>query len=537
MKEIAQKLKSYNKLNPSAVGLAVLIVYALLLIIVSIMHEPWYDEAQAWQIAREASYHDILFFLPHYESHPPLWHLVLSVPAKLGLPYEISIKTINIIFALLAVALIEFRSNFNNWTKTFLPFTFYVFYLFGVNSRPYSMMLLALLLCALFFDEKDSKPVRFLLSLAFLCLTSDYGIAIAGGITLAWIIDIFIAKKSGAVKDIIFGNIPRLIGFIGLALLAGLIALEVWPASDTTVMMDTPVWYKFYMIILVAPAEAFVTDCLSSMEYGAAVNGVLGVILTSVVSVILWTIGIVAAKRRKALHHFLLPVLMFALIGAFYSAPHHYGIYVMLFIYEFWILRRMEVKEDISGSKNVALNKIYKIVPLTVMAIACIMSLYWTLTASLNEAVYPFYYSRDLASWLTQNTTEDDVVMACWHAVYEKDENGNADKDKLAGVNFKSVAEIDVPTKPYFDYMIIDNELYPYQWLGKLPDDVRDSYIAKVQAMGSPDYIITYNTEYMPGFLAAIGSEDDYDLAMVFFNRRIFKDDTYPYNIMVFRKK
>lgn len=534
MKEIIQKLKKYNGLDPKAVGLAVLILYAVLLIIVNITHEPWYDEAQAWQIAREASYHDILFYLPHYESHPPLWHLILSVPAKLGLPYEISIKTINIIFALLAVALIEFKSNFHNWTKTFLPFTFYMFYLFGVNSRPYAMMLLALILCALFFDEKDRKPVRFLLSLAFLCLTSDYGIAIAGGITLAWIVDIFIEKKSGAVKDILSGNIPRLLGFIGLALLAGLIALAVWPANDTTVMLNTPIWYKFYMILLVAPSEAFVTDFLASVDYGAGVNGVVGVIVTSLVSVILWTTGIVAAKRRGALHHFLLPVLMFALIGAFYSAPHHYGIYVMLFIYEFWILRRMKVRNDTAEGKSSVIQKIFKTVPLILMALACGMSLYWNLTACLNEAVFPYYYSRELSCWLKENTSEDDVVMACWHAVYEKDENG---EDKLAGVNFKSVAEIDVPTKPYFDYMVIDNELYPYQWLGKLPDDVRDSYIAKVQAMGSPDYIITYNTEYIPGFLAAIGSDDDYDLAMVFFNRRIFKDDTYPYNIMVFRKK
>jgi len=47
-------------------------------------HEPWFDEAQAWQIAKCASLKDILFTIPHYEGHTPLWHLILCCRPNLG---------------------------------------------------------------------------------------------------------------------------------------------------------------------------------------------------------------------------------------------------------------------------------------------------------------------------------------------------------------------------------------------------------------------------------------------------------------------
>ena len=68
-----------------------LIIYLLGVCTVSFFHEPWFDEAQAWAIARSGSLKEILFEIPHYEGHPPLWHLILVPFAKLGAPYELSL--------------------------------------------------------------------------------------------------------------------------------------------------------------------------------------------------------------------------------------------------------------------------------------------------------------------------------------------------------------------------------------------------------------------------------------------------------------
>ena len=70
--------------------------YLALVVVVMCFHEPWFDEAQSWLIARDSSFADLLTLRPHYEGHPPLWTLLLSIPAKTGVPYEIGLKGVQL---------------------------------------------------------------------------------------------------------------------------------------------------------------------------------------------------------------------------------------------------------------------------------------------------------------------------------------------------------------------------------------------------------------------------------------------------------
>lgn len=72
----------------------VLAVHVVVVITVMCFHEPWFDGAQSWLMARDCSWHDLLLVRPHYEGHPPLWWLLLAIPARLGVPYEWGIKSI-----------------------------------------------------------------------------------------------------------------------------------------------------------------------------------------------------------------------------------------------------------------------------------------------------------------------------------------------------------------------------------------------------------------------------------------------------------
>ena len=90
----------------------VLAVWVLLVCLVRHFHEPWFDETQAWQIARFASLKEILTEVEHYEGHPPLWHLVLLPFARAELPYKITIFCIGMVFSGASVWLLLFRSPF-----------------------------------------------------------------------------------------------------------------------------------------------------------------------------------------------------------------------------------------------------------------------------------------------------------------------------------------------------------------------------------------------------------------------------------------
>ena len=67
----------------SIILLCLFIVYLALTFIGAARHEIWYDEAQAWNIAKYNDISGIIGFMK-YEGHPPLWHFVLYPFAKAG---------------------------------------------------------------------------------------------------------------------------------------------------------------------------------------------------------------------------------------------------------------------------------------------------------------------------------------------------------------------------------------------------------------------------------------------------------------------
>lgn len=135
------------------------------------------------------------FEIPHYEGHPPLWDLILLPFAKLGAPYELSLAIVNIFFMTLAVAVLLFKSPFPKLIRCLLPFNFFLFYQYGVISRPYCIFVLAIFLAAVCYKNRNENPVKYLLCLALMCAVHSYGIMIAGGLCIVWLIEIFIEYK------------------------------------------------------------------------------------------------------------------------------------------------------------------------------------------------------------------------------------------------------------------------------------------------------------------------------------------------------
>ena len=120
-------------------------LFCVLTILLSIFHEPWFDEVQAWAISKESLY-NIFFFLPHYEGHPPLWHLILKCFSNFNVPVEYGIKIPNLLFMFGAVWLLMFKSPFPKTVRLVLPFTYFIFYQYSIISRPYSIFCFALFL-------------------------------------------------------------------------------------------------------------------------------------------------------------------------------------------------------------------------------------------------------------------------------------------------------------------------------------------------------------------------------------------------------
>src|SRR5204863_2955480 len=109
---------------------------------------------QAWLLARDAPVSDLVAVHLSYEGHPPLWYLILSIPAKAGLPYG-AMKWAAILIALTGVAFLLFRlKNVPLAVRVLVPFSFFVAYELKVVARSYVLVPLILREIAESYDRR-----------------------------------------------------------------------------------------------------------------------------------------------------------------------------------------------------------------------------------------------------------------------------------------------------------------------------------------------------------------------------------------------
>lgn len=325
-----------------------IIIFALYLTVTALLmvfHEPWFDEAQSWLIARDASFHDILLVRPHYEGHPPLWWLMLSIPAKLGVPYEIGLKGVQLVCVAIMAWLLIFRSPLPPLAVGLLPFTYFMCFQYGVTSRPYALMCAAIFLTADCWKSRDEKPWRLTLSLILLCCTSSYGIALACAMALVWVVRVL--RESRSIRSSIRSVIARPGRFAAwlMLLVVGLtLTVCILPYPDTFGMTPgsggNSAIMQFLMFWLIMPSEALFTSFAGDVSLHGLRMDVVPIILCVVLSAMVWYALGRLARRRGDLDILLLPYVLFALCATKYFSLHHLGIVFALFVADLWMLIR-----------------------------------------------------------------------------------------------------------------------------------------------------------------------------------------------------
>ncbi|MBO4681497.1 MAG: hypothetical protein J5623_06295 [Clostridiales bacterium] len=433
-----------------------LFLYVFLRIINAIFHEPWYDEAIAWQIAKVADWKTIIFIEPKYEGHPPLWHIVLALFAKNGAPYELSLTIISLIFTTATVALILFKSPFPRIVRLFLPFTYFLFYQYGAVSRPYCMMMLAFVLCAMSWKERREKPFRLSLSLLFLCLTSLYGIAFAGGIAVAWAIEYIIESKN--LKA--FFTEKRFFAMLALLISALAILFNMIPGKDSTPVngLNLKVYLtsnplRFVYLLFAIPADATFTDVLS-IDTGTFIRNaefhIAELIAACIVGLLIIVCMNVYGYKKKTILLFVLPQLFFIIIASFYMSQHHIGIEFLFMLFWIWAskneadIRRITNLKSLDLSENKLIKSLgfdrpqklffiqipslatynvnlYKIVSGLLVCITMIVSFIWGIGSFTADIKYNFACGRYMADFIKEHNLSDYKLLSHWQIVRNED--------------------------------------------------------------------------------------------------------------------
>ena len=164
-----------------------LFCYAALVAFAIPYHEPWVDEAQAWQLARTFSLTTLFNTYIRYEGSPGLWYFLLWMMARIHIGYA-GLHWICGAVAAAAIWLLLFRSPFPRYLKLSLPFTFFLLFQYAIVARSYVLVPLLLFFAAIVWKK---SPFWIVLALGLLANTSLHAAVISGGLAAVYAIEQF----------------------------------------------------------------------------------------------------------------------------------------------------------------------------------------------------------------------------------------------------------------------------------------------------------------------------------------------------------
>ena len=400
-------------------------------------HEPWADEAQACLIARASDLSSLIFRVLPYEGHPPLWYLLLMLPAR-ALPFQ----AINLISGALAVAatyLIVRHSPFPAVVKVLLPFTFFLSFQYGVVARNYSLLPVLLFLVAMTFRLKLDRPFIFAFLVFALASVSAYSYVAAGLIMLGSRFELLRNRKSLSRAQI--RNSVAALGGFAVAM-AG-VALVMRPPADRSFAL-TSGWDPSRI-----PTVA--RDLLTSATAGPGLITVLALL-----------IGLFLFWNARTLWLYLLPTgSVIGVAALLYGAPWHHGIVFLLWIFAVWIsLDRLNSAPGRTDSARIRTAAVASV------AAVCLFQIGWFVGAARSDLDKPYSGSEALAAFIKERSLDDSVIH---------------------GVGFPSIA-----VNGYFGRNILDNyhggTPQPAYWKWSVKNGMADKPEDIQAAM--PDFVI-----------------------------------------------
>ena len=313
-------------------------VYAVLTLIGAANHELWFDEAQAWTIARDNDIAGILDQL-RFEGHPPLWYLILFVPSHMGLPCTV-MPYISWFITAIAGAIIMFKAPFNIAARAVVLFSGGFLFVNSVMSRVYCLINLIAVLTALLYPKRKEHPVLYGFLIALLANTHICMSGFIGIIGIFMLIDLFsnfrsksIKQKAGEITGLFIAGAGVLILVIPLINALSLNSFT----SDTTFSL----WIGISSVF-----ESFFNISYALFNYGQPYKGAAaallyfgGYILAGIMAAALVIMIIIMHRKTR-------PFLMLVFFWAFYAVttevlwltiPNRANIFVLMYFIIAWI--------------------------------------------------------------------------------------------------------------------------------------------------------------------------------------------------------
>jgi hypothetical protein len=163
---------------------AALCVFGALLAVGIARHDLWFDELQAWNVARSSHGLGDLVSQLRYEGHPILWYLPLFALTRVtGNPR--AMQAFELVVAVASVAMVLFRAPYARWLRVTLCGTYFFVFEYTVMSRSYGLGLLCFLVALDLLARPAPSWRAGTVALVVLSWTSLLGAVLAGVTAIA----------------------------------------------------------------------------------------------------------------------------------------------------------------------------------------------------------------------------------------------------------------------------------------------------------------------------------------------------------------
>lgn len=420
-----------------------LFCYAALVAFAIPYHEPWVDEAQAWQLARTFSLTTLFNTYIRYEGSPGLWYFLLWMMARIHIGYA-GLHWICGAVAAAAIWLLLFRSPFPRYLKLSLPFTFFLLFQYAIVARSYVLVPLLLFFAAIVWKK---SPFWIVLALGLLANTSLHAAVISGGLAAVYAIEQF--RNPGSKPF----NHRHKLSVCALLLLAfyAFAIWTAWPPRD-----------DLYLSPVGGGARSYFLRAIFSLVWPACQPWYI--------SLPFWAAMAFWLHARHKLY-FLLPVVLFAAFsGAISLSWWHAGLVIPLLICLLWITWHAPgpVPRELQVAGRIAL------------VIMITTQILWSGYALFYDHYYAYSPDPAAAKFLSPFVRENATIAVTY----------------VSGPNDKLVRAFPaVGIQPYFDHNIFINTPYPFWWWSNR-DSTEDRFNALLPS--HPRIVLVEETHMSP---------------------------------------
>ncbi|MBD5384104.1 MAG: hypothetical protein HDR72_03780 [Ruminococcaceae bacterium] len=396
------------------IGLLSFTAYSAVILILILNHEYWFDEAQAWNIARDNDIAGIIGMI-RYEGHPPLWHFVLKIFTSLGCSWQ-ALGLVSWGVSVTAAAVVIFALPIKPYFKAAVLLSSGMLYINSVVSRVYCLVNLLVVLLAWLYPNRKKHPLLFGILVAMLANTHICMCGLVGIIGIFMLIDYFKDFKTNTAGQNVLNSFGLLIAGAGVVLLI-LPLLGSFNSNDFAVEKTYTVG-GIVESFITAPTEIVNFGCQSNLP---AFPGLLFSIIIQI-SMFIWFVFL-RKKRRTFTIALVFTLFYLVIVGVVWSAQPNRG---ALFIFSLAIICVMGREEQSASgekensSKSRIVEKFLKFDSQTEksLSVLCAVMLAMTIPSGVKYAVDDlcgeFAPHKAAAEYIKENIPEDALLVSSY---------------------------------------------------------------------------------------------------------------------------